>query len=413
MSASFSYGKRDGRFVHVTDLAPGEHRGLQCGCLCPECGRPLVAHMGEQKAWHFQHHADDVSCNPQPMTLLHAFVRDELANRRRLVVPAVNRHMDVQVDDKPYNTLVSVAEQVFDIDQAEAEARGEGVQPDVLYTLQNGVMLALEVRYTHAVDATKQILLRRGYSVAVEFDVSDLPAAGITREQLEEVLSQGHRWRWLAGAPLSFAQARAAERIAWFQGHWRVTAQIEAEPEVHAAPTRLAQVEKRLAWARAQLKELREQGAKGEEGALWLARQDKVDRVAVACAALRLEPTSLPGFLTQRPPHDGRRLKALLHHPYSWQSVVFMKFGVGKVEFSAGDAANWCLQAMPDRCGPEDGTLSRNGFTRTAAALHLYFLQLETQGWLIGVPSGTRETRTFRPKFSTVERLHVALDAPV
>lgn len=413
MSASFAYGRLDGALVHVADLDPSQHRGLHCGCTCPECGRALVAHMGEQKAWHFQHHADDVSCNPQPMTLLHAFVRDELAARQRLVIPSVHRYMDVEVNDKPYNTLVSVAEQSFDIERAEAEARGDGVQPDVVYTLPNGVKVALEVRYTHAVDDAKQALLRRGYAMAAEFDVSDLPAAGVPREELEELLKQGDRWRWLAGTHLTFAQSRAAASIAWLQGHWRVTAQVEAEPDVHAAPTRLAQASKRMTWAREQLLGLRARGVKGEEGARWLAAQDKVDRVAIACAALRLEPSRLPGFLLQRAPPQRRRIEALVEHPYSWQVVVFMKFGIGKAEFSASDAARWCLQAMPDRCEPEDGTESRNGFTRTAAKLHMYFLQLETQGWLTGVPSGTRETRTFRPKFETVEQLHIALDATV
>lgn len=409
MAASFSYGKRDGRMVHVADLDPAGHRGLSCNCTCPECGRQLVAHLGEQKAWHFQHHAEDANCNPQPMTLLHAFVRDELAARRQLTIPVVERHMDVEVDDKPYNTLVTVPQEVFEVTDAQAELRGDGVQPDVVCTLHNGIQVALEVRFTHAVDESKQVLLRRGYSMALELNVSDLPASGVSVAQLEDILKEPHRWTWLSGAPLQFAKTRAAERIAWFQGHWRVTAQIEAEPDVHPAPTRLAQASKRMHWAKTQLKELRAQGVKGDEGARWLAQQDKVDRVAVACAALRLEPSRLPGFLQQRPPQAKRRLNALNHHPYSWQVVVFMKFGIGSAEFSAVEAARWCVLAMPDRCDFEDGTESRNGLTRTAAKLHLYFLQLETQGWLKGVPSSTRETRTFKPRFATVEQFRLAV----
>ena len=245
--------------------------------------------------------------------------------------------------------------------------------------------------------------------MALEFDVSDLPAEGVTREQLEEVLKVADRWAWLGGAPLRFARAEAAGRIAWHNSTWRVTASIEGHPDVHLAPTRLAQASKRMGWATAQLRALRVQGIKGDDGARWLAQQDKVDRVAVACAVLRLDPNHLPGFLLQRPPFEKRPIRALSHHAYSWQSVVFMKFGIGKSEFSAIEAGRWCVLAMPDRCESEDGTLSLNGFTRTAAKLHLYFLQLESQGWLRGVPSGSRETRTFRPKFETVDQLHEAL----
>ncbi len=65
--------------------------------------------------------------------------------------------------------------------------------------------------------------------------------------------------------------------------------------------------------------------------------------------------------------------------------------------------------AVPDRCDSEDDTLSRNRLTRKAARLHMYFLQLEAPGWLHEVPSSTRETRTFRPKFETVEHCLSAL----
>lgn len=106
--------------------------------------------------------------------------------------------------------------------------------------------------------------------------------------------------------------------------------------------------------------------------------------MATACAALRLEPSRLPGFLQQRPPQAKRRLNALNLHPYSWQVEVFLKFGIGSAEFSVMEAARWCVLAMPARCEFEDVTESRNGLTRTAAKLHLYFLQLETQGWLKG-----------------------------
>lgn len=365
--------------------------------------------MGDQKAWHFQHHVEDANCNPQPMTLLHAFVRDELAARRKHIIPETFRYMDVEAGDKVYNTLVTISQQAFEAVSAEAEARGEGVQPDVVCTLESGVKVALEVRYTHAVDEPKRLLLARGYAMSLEFDVSDLPADGVTREQLEEVLQDSHRWSWLGGAPLQFARSRAAGRITWLNSNWRVKANIEGSPDVHPAPTRLAQASKRMGWAKAQLLALRVQGVKGDDGARWLAQQDKVDRVAVACAALRLDPNHLPGFLLQRPPFEKRPTRALSHHGYSWQPVVFMKFGVGKTDFSAIDAGRWCMLAMPDRCEPEDGAQSLNGFTQTAAKLHLYFLQLESQGWLRGVPSGTRETRTFRPMFETVDQLHEAL----
>lgn len=409
MSAIFSYGKRADAFVHIGELNPSEHSGLKCGCVCPECGLQLQAHLGAKKAWHFQHHVEEANCNPQPMTLLHAFVRDELAARRLHVVPQTISYMDVEADRKLYKTLVTVPMESFEAESAAAEVRGDGVQPDVVCRLKNGATVAIEVRFTHAVDDAKKQLLERGYAMSLEFDVSDLPPAGVTREQLNDALKESHRWLWLDGAPLRLAKARAAMRISWSNNAWRVDANVEGNPDVHPAPTSLAQAAKRLLWAKAQLRALKAQGVKGEDGARWLGQQEKVDRVAVACAALRLDPNQLPGFLLQRPPFEKWPIRALNHHGYSWQPLVFMKFGIGKAVFSAAQAGEWSVMAMPDRCDSEDGTLSRNGLTRTAARLHLYFLQLEAQGWLHGVPSSTRETRTFRPKFETVEQFLSAL----
>jgi hypothetical protein len=81
-----------------------------------------------------------------------------------------------------------------------------------------------------------------------------------------------------------------------------------------------------------------------------------------------------------------------------------MKFCIGKKEFSAHDAAEWCVLAMPDRCEREDGTKTLNGFTQTAAALHMYFMMLETQDLLRGVPASGREERRFKPLFETVSQ---------
>lgn len=89
MGARFSYGIRKGVRVHVSDLDKDLDRGLACGCACTDCGCELIAHLGNTRAWHFQHKAEGTACNPQPMTQLHAFVRDNLAGRSLLTVPAL------------------------------------------------------------------------------------------------------------------------------------------------------------------------------------------------------------------------------------------------------------------------------------------------------------------------------------
>src|SRR6185369_9957212 len=108
MTATFCYGRGAQGLLHVSDLEPGQARGLQCKCFCPECGRALQAHLGSIRAWHFQHHVEDVDCNPQPMTLLHAFVRDELARRKTLRVPAVKIATELEVFDETIREEIAI-----------------------------------------------------------------------------------------------------------------------------------------------------------------------------------------------------------------------------------------------------------------------------------------------------------------
>ena len=39
----FGYRVADGRMVEPTDVP----RGLECGCVCPKCGRRLIAKHGD------------------------------------------------------------------------------------------------------------------------------------------------------------------------------------------------------------------------------------------------------------------------------------------------------------------------------------------------------------------------------
>jgi hypothetical protein len=87
--------------------------------------------MGSQKAWHFQHHVEDANCNRQPMTLLHAFVRDELAKRGDLVVPQVQAFIHLDADGKRLAKTVALPERSFRYTAARTEARTGSIQPDV------------------------------------------------------------------------------------------------------------------------------------------------------------------------------------------------------------------------------------------------------------------------------------------
>lgn len=404
MAVIFCYGRRDGQLVHVSDLDRELDRGLPCNCVCGDCGRALQAHLGAKKAWHFQHQAKDVNCNPQPMTLMHAFVRDQLAKRKQLVIPAKQVPVEFHEVGKTWNATVQVPAETWDIAIAEAERRFDEVQPDVYYELDTRVNVAVEVRYAHAVDGTKTRKLKQVVSMCAEFDVSDLPASGIGRSELEGLLSDTSRWTWLINGRIFSGTHKLMEELRWTHSKWLLDARPQAAPKLMTkAAIRLREAENRMPWARAQLAKLKAEKSDSTQSMQWLGAQDKVDRVAVACAALGLTPTVLPDYFTQF--LGGKNVRAVSHHPYSWQVVLYMKFGIGHEPFNGPSASEWMRVAMPDRTELKNGSKSLNGFTRTAAALQFYFLNLEAQGLLGSDKTQPLENRTFKPRFTRTSEL--------
>jgi len=366
--------------------------------------------LGEQKAWHYQHHVEDANCNPKPMSLLHAFVRDDLAARTSLRVPSLKIFSAIEVFGELVSEWVTIPAESFDMKSGQAEQRGAGVQPDVVYELKNGLSLALEVKYTHAVDLEKQRRLQDNYHAAVELDVSDLPAEGISREQLETILAQSRRWQWLVNPRIRFAESRVRMNLEWAKTVWRAGFSFNKTPQARPPTQKLKQAKKRLLWAEDSLLSIRHRSLEPWDAAIWLGEQHKTDRVAIACAAMKLDPEILPAFMQQSLPPE-KPPTAFGHHPYSWQPPLFMKFCLGSKPFSAHDAGEWSGVAMPDRCETEEGKKSLNGYTRTAAALQMYFLQLQAQGLLTGSGQAAREERTFTPRFAAVADLHAHLRA--
>ncbi len=410
MAVAFCYGRRDGQLVHISDLDRDFERGLPCNCVCQDCGRQLQAHMGDKKAWHFQHQAKDVNCNPQPMTLLHAFVRDELAKRKQLVIPAKQVPVEFEEVGKTWSDVIQVPAETWNIAVAQAERRFDDVQPDVYYELDRGVNVAVEVRYAHAVDATKVRKLKQVVGMCAEFDVSDLPASGVGQAELEGLLSDPVRWTWLHNGWIYSGTHKLMADLRWTHANWRLEAVPQSAPKLMTkAAVRLKEASARMPWARAQLAKLKVEKSDSTENMHWLGAQDKVDRVAIACAVLGLTPTAMPDYFTQS--LGGQNVRAVCHHPYSWQVVLFMKFGIGTEPFNGPSASEWMRVAMPDRTELENGSKSLNGFTRTAAALQFFFLNLEAQGLLDSDKKQPLENKTFKPRFSRAADLRAFLQA--
>jgi len=352
--------------------------------------------MGDVQAWHFQHDVEDPACNPQPMTLLHAFVRDQLAERRELWLPGGSVRLTAEASGRSWTEVTVIADRVYVFESAAKEKRVRDVQPDIVFRIPEKHELALEVRYSHAVDAEKEQKLKHVFHDAIEFDVSDLSAEGITIDELEKVLHDRRRWKWLSWLERHWAESSFSARVYWEQREWRADYVYfrEVMPVQPVPAAKLRHAQKRLSWAKEQIAKSRAAKLPKSERPAWLGSMATLDRLAVCCAAIGVAPQDLPAHFRQRVNSN------LGMQPYAWQFPVFAKFGVGRMAFTARDVGTWAEVALPDCVLPNPESRTLNGFNKTEAAVHNYLLQLELQGLLNSDDATVVERRIFRPKFA-------------
>lgn len=187
-----------GEPVHIYDAVSG----LACRCICPGCGRPMVAHKGERRQ-HFQHAADSdgKTCVSSGETALHKFAKKTLAAALRLRLPALR-----ETDGR--NSLDVVHEGDFVFDSALLEKRHGEIVPDVVCR-RAGRILHVEFRVTHPCGPEKRAALRMLNVGSIEIDLSgyrDQPLDTLA----EAILSEAPRI-WLHNPKVSVAQEKLAE----------------------------------------------------------------------------------------------------------------------------------------------------------------------------------------------------------
>lgn len=77
----------DGRLL----LIDGVPSGLACNCICPGCGRQMVAKKGSVQAHHFARYAQQAgrTCVSAGETALHKFAKRVLNDRLEIALPAM------------------------------------------------------------------------------------------------------------------------------------------------------------------------------------------------------------------------------------------------------------------------------------------------------------------------------------
>ena len=145
-------------------------QGLACNCVCPGCGRPLVAKKGPVRVHHFAHQGE--SCTTGAETALHWMAKQIVADERRLVEPG---------RDTPT---------VFRNAALPDEMYWPGRRPDVVLCSES-MTLHVEVTVTHRCGPEKlDAIVRKGIPT-IELDLSTAyrrKRLGWTIEQLTDRL---------------------------------------------------------------------------------------------------------------------------------------------------------------------------------------------------------------------------------
>lgn len=175
------------------DYVSIEHvkNGLDCACVCVDCGGRLSAKQGQVNQWHFSHYneADNQNCIWSGESELHFRVKNYLAKHMSLVVPIGFT--------KPRRLTLEFDEVVL-----EKSLRPSKRIPDVTCYRQ-GERFVIEVKVTHEVDRAKIADYKRINASAIELDFSyfNLLTDSISDEEIEIFLSKS-LGVWLSVAPV-------------------------------------------------------------------------------------------------------------------------------------------------------------------------------------------------------------------
>lgn len=189
------YGLQGEHCIHISEV-PLSKRGLRCECVCPACGHPLVARMGEKNRHYFAHHRHS-DCQNAAETGIHLRAKAIIQHRKLFYLP----EKEVTVNRRHLHSRVSASSLLVEkgtlvsFDSVVIEQPEKGFQPDVT-GYASGRTLFIEVCVTHAVDSLKLEKIKSSAVSCVEIDLSRIDRFS-TPAQIEEAINDTANSAWV------------------------------------------------------------------------------------------------------------------------------------------------------------------------------------------------------------------------
>lgn len=156
-----------GRMVYIESI-PSEKRGLKCGCICPKCGKPLVAKLGNdvphRKRPHFAHQPDS-DCRGYYMTALHKLAEQIIEDNKAIMAPDYKSIPAVRLSFKKVIT--------------ETRVDRPDLQPDVAGYTDDDNCYNIEIRNTSEVKEKKKSKIMETDITCLEIDVRGQSLEGL------------------------------------------------------------------------------------------------------------------------------------------------------------------------------------------------------------------------------------------
>lgn len=177
MDKKIPFGLKNGEIVDISQV----ESGINCNCLCPNCGSQLIAKKGLKTRHHFAHYNSE-ECKGAYETAIHLMSKKILEKYKRISLPKV----DLTIGVNGCTNYTLYRENVIEFDSVQVEQKLQNTIPDIVL-IKSGRKLAVEIAVTHFVDDLKTEKIKDHKTSTIEIDLSK-EIKNIDEEYLTDIL---------------------------------------------------------------------------------------------------------------------------------------------------------------------------------------------------------------------------------
>ncbi|TKW61146.1 MAG: hypothetical protein DI628_00515 [Blastochloris viridis] len=213
------FGLKNGKVFHISEV----ERGRACGCVCPNCEKPLEAAKGSIKRHHFRHQHEYLECEGAFESAVHLAAKSLIAQKRQLKLPEYEIYEYLDEDEVYYDSnyepfygeLLRLVKHGSPISFTfvDTEVSLDGIRPDLIGYVGK-TRLAIEIAYRHPVSPEKADVFKRMNLSAIEINLSKLTQDDVQDwESLWAHICNSDNVKWIHNAKGEYEKARIRREL--------------------------------------------------------------------------------------------------------------------------------------------------------------------------------------------------------